>query len=256
MSTPIIHTQPNEHIIVYLSTRNLYPVLPAAYNSLLAYNPDVNIYLLIEDDRLPYPTPPQITCVNVSGQTIFPHTGPNYTSSFTYMILLKAALPKLFPDADRLLILDVDTIVHDSLTDLFSYDLSHAYYAAVTEPNGTKRKATPYANFGIVLLNLARLRTSGKDDAIIEDLNSHRYPCPEQDAFCKIVGNRFDPLPSAYNVTPLGFTAPSDHVIVEHFAGIKNWSSFPIVQYWLTHTTDEFMKEGDTICPINRTAHP
>ena len=37
---PVIHTQPGEKIVAYFCTQNLYDVLPAAYNSLLAYTPD------------------------------------------------------------------------------------------------------------------------------------------------------------------------------------------------------------------------
>ena len=133
MHKPVIHTQPDEKIVAYFSTRNLYDVLPAAYNSLLAHTPDVHVYCFIEDDKLPYKTPKQVTCVNVSDQTYFDPNGPCFNTRYTYMILLKAALPKIFPDASKALILDVDTIVCDDLSPLWDWDLSHAYFAAVTE---------------------------------------------------------------------------------------------------------------------------
>ena len=103
---PVIHTTPGEKIVAYFSTRNLYPVLPAAYNSLLAFTPDIHVYCFIEDDTLPYDVPSAVTCVNVTGQTLFPFYGPCYKTRYSYMILLKAALTKIFPDADRALILD------------------------------------------------------------------------------------------------------------------------------------------------------
>lgn len=238
MANPLIHTKPGEKIVTYFSTRKLYPVLKAAYNSLLAYNPDVHVFLFIEDDTLPYKTPANVTCVNVTGQTFFPPTGPCYRTKYTYMILLKTALTKIFPDAERALILDVDTIVCDSIDDLWTYDLSHAYYAAVTEPEGSRLRQRPYANFGIVLLNLARLRDTGKDDLIISELNTTYHPYPEQDAFNLICMNRFDPLPPEYNVTVPGFdiTGKADRHRVRHFAGFERWDDFPVVQYWLTHT--------------------
>lgn len=238
MPNPVIHTQPGEKIVAYFSTRNLYNVLPAAYNSLLAFNPDVHVYCFIEDDKLPYKTPKQVTCVNVSDQTMFDHDGPNYVTNYTYMILLKAALTKIFPDADKALILDVDTIVCDSLSALWEWDLSHAYYAAVKEPEGSQIRGIPYANFGIVLLNLARLRSSGKDDEIIHELNTHKYSYPEQDAFAKFCMNRWDPLPPDYNVTKFGFdiTGNPSRTIVRHYAGFRDWSLIGDVQYWMTHT--------------------
>ena len=232
---PVIHTKPGEKIVTYFSTHHLYDVLPAAYKSLLHFTPDVHVYCFIEDDTLPYPVPPQITCVNVSGQTLFPPSGPNYTSNFTYMILLKAALTKIFPDADKALILDVDTIVHADISDLWIHDLANAYYAAVIEPRNTMKWGLPYANFGVTMLNLSKLRDSGMDDLIIHELNTVRHALPEQDAFCILCMNKMNPLPSKYNAAPDDITAPTDTIIIEHFAGVKAeyWRSYPIVQYWL-----------------------
>lgn len=238
-SVPVIHTKPGEKIVAYFSTRNLYDVLPAAYNSLIAYNPDVHVYCFIEDDKLPYKTPANVTCVNVSGQTLFPHDGPCYKTRYTYMILMKAALTKVFPDADKALIIDVDTVVCDTLSALWEWDLTYAYFAAVTEPEGSRIRGITYPNFGVCMLNLNKLRESGKDDEIIDKLNTRKFDFPEQDAFALVCGNRFDPLPPDYNVTNFGFniTGNPEHTYIKHFAGFSNWSDFDIVQYWLTHTT-------------------
>ena len=156
-SVPVIHTKPEEHIVAMFATRNLYPYLPATYNSLLAYNPDVHVYVFIEDDKLPYFVPASVTPVNVSNQTLFPATGPCFRTRYTYMVLLKTALTKIFPDADRAVILDVDTITCGSISAMWTYDLTSAYYAAVAEPNGSQIRGVPYANFGFVLLNLETL---------------------------------------------------------------------------------------------------
>ena len=240
MSNPVIHTQPDEHIVAMFSTHHLYPYLPAAYNSLLAHNPDVHVYLFIEDDKLPYKTPANVTTVNVSQQTFFPQDGPCFRTKYTYMVLMKTVMSKVFPDLSRIVLLDVDTITCGSISAMWDYDLRSAYYAAVTEPRGSQIRGVPYANFGFVLLNLDKLRATGKDDLIIEELNNHYHAYPEQDAFSKICGNRFDPLPPDYNVTVPGFniTGKANKVIIRHFAGfnVEAWSSFDIVQYWLTHT--------------------
>ena len=239
MPNPIIHTNPGERIVTFFSTQRLYDVLPAAYNSLLAFNPDVQVYCFIEDDNLPYKTPANVHTVNVTGQTFFPQDGPCFRTKYTYMILLKTALTKIFPDASKALILDVDTITCADLSPLWEWDLSHAYYAAVIEPEGSRIRQYPYANFGVVMLNLDKLRTSGKDDLIIQELNTTFHQYPEQDAFNKICMNRFDPLPPEYNVTYPGFniTGHAERTVVRHFAGYNDWSDFEIVQYWTTHTT-------------------
>ena len=238
-TTPVIHTKPGEKIVAYFATRNLYNVLPAAYNSLLAFTPNVHVYCFVEDEHPPIENVPlNVTFVNTSEQTFFPHDGPNYSSKYTYMILMKAALPKIFPDADKALILDVDTIVCDDISALWDWDLSHAYYAAVKEPEGSTKRGVPYANFGVVMLNLSRLRSSGKDDLIISELNTQKYSYPEQDAFNKVCMNRWDPLPPEYNVTKFGFdiTGNPSRTIIKHFAGFRDWSQIGDVQYWTTHT--------------------
>lgn len=236
---PVIHTKPGDKIVTYFCTSNLYPVLPAAYNSVLAFNPDVHVYCFVEDDRPPVgKVPKNVTFINVTGQTMFPKDGPNYSTKYTYMILLKAALTKVFPDADRALILDVDTVVCDDISPLWDWDLSHAYYAAVREPEGSRIRGVPYANFGIVMINLARLRSSGKDDEIITLLNTKPFSFPEQDAFNLVCMNRWDPLPPDYNVTKMTFdiTGNPTRTIIKHFAGLHDWSDLDIVRYWLTHT--------------------
>ena len=40
-------------------------------------------------------------------------------SSFTYLAMMRAALAKLFPDIDRILSLDVDTIIDQNISDLW-----------------------------------------------------------------------------------------------------------------------------------------
>lgn len=49
------------------------------------------------------------------------------------MILLKTAFTKLFPDLDKILALDVDTIVVNNISKLWELDLNDYYVAAVEE---------------------------------------------------------------------------------------------------------------------------
>lgn len=239
MGLPVIHTKPDDRIVVYSSTRNLYDVLPAAYNSLLAYTKPDHVYLLIEDDTFPHKLPANVTPVNVSTQDIFPAEGPNYHTQYTYMILLRAAFTKIFPDANRILSLDVDTIVNEDISALWDVDLTDAYFAAVTEPISQQIRGYPYPNFGVTMFNLQLLRDTGMDDTIIAELNTVKHRYPEQDAYVKHCGVRFNQLPSDYNDTSTGFkvTAPTDHPIITHYPGFKDWTCFPIVRYWLKHTT-------------------
>ena len=93
---------------VYCGTRNLYANMLTAARSLLIHSDVEHIYFLIEDNIFPIELPSEISCINVSGQTYFTPDGPNYNSSWTYMVLIRAALSKIFPHLDTILSLDVE----------------------------------------------------------------------------------------------------------------------------------------------------
>jgi len=239
MATPVIHTTPDEKVCVMLSTRKLYSLLRASVHSFCYYNPDIHLYLMLEDDTFPYPLPENVSVVNVSDQKIFHPDGPNFRSKYTYMILLKAAMTKVFPDLSRVLILDADTITHENISSLWDMDLTGAYFAGVTEPRSHQQRGYPYVNFGTVLLNLDLLRSSGMDDIVIKELQTKFHKYPEQDAFIIHCGQRFNAIDPGYNDTSTGFkiTGTPSRPIITHYAGIHDWSVFDIVRYWQEHTT-------------------
>ena len=117
---------------VYCGTRNIYQDMIPSMKSLLIHSNVEKIYFLIEDDEFPYELPPEVECINVSKQEYFSPSGPNFGSSWSYMILLRAAFTKLFPHLDRILSLDCDTIVNDNISDLWDIPLDD-YYINVDE---------------------------------------------------------------------------------------------------------------------------
>ena len=113
---------------VYAGTRNLYNNMVTAAKSLLIHSDVEKIYFLIEDDTFPYELPPMVECINVSNQPFFRKDGPNYNSSWTYMVLIRAALTKLFPNLNTILSLDVDTIVNQNINYLWDTGLDNYYF--------------------------------------------------------------------------------------------------------------------------------
>jgi len=153
----------------YCGTRNIYADMIPAVNSLLA-NSDVDkVYLLIEDDEFPYPLPDKVETINVIGQTYFLKDGPNYRNGWTYMVLMRAALHRVFPDLATILSLDCDTIVAKDISELWDLPIEDYYLAGAKEP--WKSIACTYINCGVMLLNLKKLR-DGKGDELIEALRS------------------------------------------------------------------------------------
>lgn len=187
-----------ERVAVYAGTRNVYDKMVTAAKSLLYHDGADTIYFLIEDNTFPSTLPPCIHCMNVSNQSFFHQSGPNYNTRWTYMILLRSAFTKLFPQHDIILSLDNDTIVNGDISQLWQTDLSGAYFAGVQEIINGAQNNHQYYNFGVILMNLAMLR-DGTDDMIIRQLNTTRYNSPEQDAFSSVCTGHIKPLPPEYN---------------------------------------------------------
>lgn len=218
-------------VAAYTGTRNLYSDMVPAIKSLLINSDVEKIYLLIEDDFFPEELPKEVEVINVSQQGYFNPDGPNMTSGFTYMALMRSVYFDIFPTLDRILSLDIDTIVDDDISEIWDLPIGDGgprsyYFAAAREP-GRSKNGTIYTNIGVTLYNLAKLR-NGKGEEIIKKLNQLKYTFMEQDCFNWNCQGHILNMPSCYNVTK--FTDPTDHPKIIHFAGQKNWSDEPLVK--------------------------
>lgn len=210
-------------IAVYSGTRNLYPHILTCIKSLLIHSDVEKIYLLIEDDEFPEKLPGICECINVSNQTYFRKDGVNMHRYFTYMAYMRAALPKIFPDLDKILSLDADAIVVDDINDIWDLPIDDCYYSAAYEM-AKSRSDFFYANTGVCLYNLKKIREDGIDDKVIEAVNEKEYICPEQDALAELCQGHIYEMPQEYNATR--YTKPTDHPKIVHYAGITNWVDY------------------------------
>ena len=97
---------------VYAGTRNVYEDMIPSMKSLLIHSDVDKIYFLIEDDEFPYELPSEVECINLNNQKWFLQDGPNMNARCSYMVLLRAAFTKLFPNLDKILIIDNDIIIN------------------------------------------------------------------------------------------------------------------------------------------------
>lgn len=248
---------------VYAASRNLYPYLPASVTSLLEHNPDARVWLLVEDDALPYELPGNVEVVNVSGQKFFsPGTCRNWRTGFTYLALIRSAYAKLFsgepgrsgsgkrarknglteygvrplPKLDRILQLDVDTIVCDSLEPVWETDMDGKWFAAVPDYPGDHRPLgrKKYYNVGLCLFNLEQIRRDGADDRAIGLCNDVKMQYVDEMAWNELnnelgieLGNELKnelksvDLDPRYNQTT-EVPQTLDAAVV-HYAGINDW---------------------------------
>ena len=220
----IVERKQDERVVVYCGTRNTYESMLASAKSLLYHTPVDKIYFLTEDDEFPQPLPGVITNINISGQQYFKQDGPNFNNAWTYMCLMRGAFTKLFPQHSKVLSLDMDIAINDDISALFDMDMSNYYLAGVHEP---AREQEDYINFGVVMMNLDKLRMDRLDDKIIEALNTRRYDCPEQTCFSRMCAGKIKLLTPEYNYTPHGsITGDTNNPIIYHYAGIKYWKHY------------------------------
>lgn len=234
-------TDGTRRAVVYAGTRNLYKDMLSAVKSLLVSNPDVTVYLLIEDDKFPFYMPENVVSVNVSNQPWFWKHGPNYCSGWSYMILMRAALTKLFPEYDRILSLDVDTLVMEDLTHLWEMDMTGKGVAGVPEYEISTRPRD-YINVGCMMQNLQLIREQKWDDQMIDLLNWFKLTWPEQDAINRVMKNKIIILPIRYNDSfPCGYT---DNPAVIHLCGPdkKNDKRMPLYESFGKKQWDEVLR--------------
>lgn len=224
----------------YSGTRNLYPYMEGAAKSLVDHTDVDGIFFLIEDARFPGRLPSFVKTADVSRQKFFPLDGPNMTSGFTYMAMIRAALCHVLPDeVDRVLCLDVDTIVKHDVGELWDLDLDGYYLAACIEPSRSKAEKIDYVNAGVVMYNLDALR-DGKADEVIADLNANRRPWVEQDSFSMLCQGHILEIPSIYN--GCNFVKPFDGPIkITHFAGFSPWTYFAEVRQYQEATWNDVL---------------
>ena len=224
---------------VYAGTKNLYPDMLDASKS-LAFNSSVDtIYYLIESREFPYYIPSYIRIINVSNQQYFQHGCPNVYTRWTYMTLMRCALTKYFPELDKILWLDDDTIVQNDIDELWDIDMTDHYFAGVLEPEKSTPEK-PYINAGVMMINLEKLRKDGMDDILINALNNKRYEFADQDCINDICHDKILLIPSTYN--SIDYTQLLEYPKIRHFANEFKWRNKPIVHLYRNKNWREVRK--------------
>lgn len=209
--------------VVYCLTSDFVKFAEPSMKSLLEHNPDAKIYLL--SDAKPETDIP-VTFVDVSGQEYFdPRFCVNMPNNFGgYINLLKVAYADLLPRLQKVIHLDADTIITDSLEGLWKTDVKGKWAAACLERWGNyKPFGNDYYNMGVALINLKQMRTDGIVPTMVEYLNTVHQPFADQDAWNKygIEQGKLVILDGRYNES--GITGKSNDPAIVHYCGIRNW---------------------------------
>ena len=213
--------------IVYALTRNYYHKILPSLRSLAEHEPKARVYILAEDDELPFETPQKVCVINISDQHQFDNSINIQNKFGGYINLLKVYYPTLLPKLTKVIHLDVDTIVCDSLKDLWNIDVSGKWIAAVPEYTAVhsqlKLYGDIYYNAGVMLINLQQMRKDNIMDTMAKFLNEVPQPFADQDAWNKygIEQDKIVVAPVRFNeCISCGFT--QDPAIV-HYCAYSDW---------------------------------
>ena len=125
------------------------------------------------------------------------------SSRYPRQIFYRLAAPLLLPeDLDRILYLDVDTLVINPLRELYAMEFAGNYYIACTHIRETLTRlndrrlnvpaGTPYVNTGVMVLNLAALRENLTMDMLrrtaLEKIDT--FWLPDQDLLTVMHGDK------------------------------------------------------------------
>lgn len=211
--------------VVYFGSREIYRDFETAVNSLRAYNPNVRVWGLIEDDALD--SPKNVNWIRWDWQKYFTEL-PTRTK-WKQFGPIRAAFTKIFPTLDKVISIDLDTIVCADISPLWELDISYYHAAMCLEVTQNR----PYHNNGICVMNLAKIRADGVDEQMIQELNSNWHPYVGQDAmemYCKTLD-----LDSKWNACK--FTAPCADPKILHFADRSDWRDLEVVKIYRDYRT-------------------
>lgn len=223
--------------VVYSLTRNYYPYLKVSLRSLLKWNPKLTrIFLLIEDDHVPFPVPKNVECINISRQDLFPDDYINAKDYHTYACAIRVAHTEFLPlYVDRVLALDCDTIICDDLSPLWNIDLTGKWFAGGLElAHWYRPYGEDFYNGGVFLHNLEQQRADNAAETMVRFLIHNKVPNLDEEALNKyaVPAGKAVPFPTRYNENMFnGFT--NDPAIV-HYVGIAEWwkDGKPRQEYW------------------------
>ena len=206
--------------IVYALTRNVYDWILPSIKSLAEHNPQARVFILAEDNALPFELPIDVEVINISDQKYFPNIAEHRTDAFGgYINHLKIWYADILP-VNKIIHLDIDTIICDTLDGLWKTDVKDKWFSAVPEcqtwyrPFGNK-----YYNMGVALFNLQQIRKDKMQDTMTDFLLTTNQPYADQNAWNKF-GKAVD-LDLRYNESIV--TGMTDNPAIVHFCAIPDW---------------------------------
>ena len=126
---------------------------------------------------------------------------------YSSTIYFKLLIPLIFPDYERIIFLDADTLIFKDISEMFNlpfndnYVLGYPFHTPwMVTINGKHPKI--YINSGVLLINIDKIRKDNKDFELIKftKKNSKKLFFPEQDGINYIFNEKIGLLPLKYGI--------------------------------------------------------
>lgn len=174
--------------------------------------------------------------------------GAPTTDRYPKEIYYRIFAAKYLPDTiDRILYLDPDLVVRQSIRELYDLPMGNAYFAAASHIGNFLHRINevrldmdgdmPYINSGVMLINLRLLREEQRCEDVFEYIRTHKEKLilPDQDIISGLYGDRIIPLDCyRYNMTErlllftpkMNLDAVRKSAVIIHYCGRnKPWKS-------------------------------
>lgn len=200
--------------IIFATDQNYIEHLSVAIYSLLENNKELDFNIYIINSGIDNETYKQLELIAsnyncklndvVINDEIFKQlvTNHHFTSAMYYRLLI----PKFIQD-DKVLYLDADIVVNNTIVDLYNTDINDFYIASVENPGFNRHeelqmnKNANYFNSGVMLINVKKWREEELQARVIDfiDNNSNIVKSPDQDGLNAIINGNWKKIQLKYN---------------------------------------------------------
>jgi len=167
-------------------------------------------------------------------------------STYTLTIFFRLFIPEMFPQYDRGIYLDADTIVPGDISRLWQEDLGDNYLGCIIDSSIADNEilaeytktavgvpVTEYINSGVLLMNTKKLRELNFGEKFLELYNKYQFDvvAPDQDYLNAMCYGHIQHLPEIYDAMPSPARPLIENPVIVHYnLFFKPWN-YAGVQY-------------------------
>ena len=169
---------------------------------------------------------------------------------FTLTIYFRLFIASMFPEYDKAVYVDGDTVVLGDIAELYDVDISDGLFAACNDASvmhvpqlvnyierGVGVKGEAYVNSGVLLMNLSKLRELDFDSHVLSLLSEHHPEtlAPDQDYLNAVCRGRIKYLPLIWNTMPNALDTTADGAKIIHYNLYKkpwHYRDAPLGEYF------------------------